>query len=282
MRIKICTDSTCDLGEQLIKEHDISISPLSIIKNGQGFTDMVDITPADIVAHVDAGGSLCSTSAVNIGAYAELFRQLSPEYDAVIEITLGRKFSSCYQNACEAAAGFANVYVVDSGNLSTGNGLMVMEAVRLRQSGLDAQTIVKELENTRDRVETSFVLSQLEYMRKGGRCSAVALLGANLLKIKPSIKVSNGEMGVAEKYRGSFAKCLQNYVKTQLEGRKDICDNLIFITYSQNAGQYVELVENEVKKYQHFDNIVHTCAGCTITCHCGPGCLGILFIRKPD
>lgn len=282
MNIKICTDSTCDLTLDLLKENDITVTPLTIIKGGVPFQDGVDITPDDIFAFVDQGGSLCSTSAINIDTYHSLFTELSGSYDAVIEITLGKKFSSCYQNACDAAACFKNVYVVDSGNLSTGNGLMVMEAVRMRAAGMTAEEIVAALNDTRDRVETSFVLNKLDYMIKGGRCSMVAALGANLLRIKPSIQVTDGKMGMAEKYRGNYLKCVENYVSSRLNGREDICDDLCFITHSGIEEAQLQNVVNQVKSLYPFKKVLVTRAGCTITCHCGPGCLGILFIRKKE
>lgn len=282
MNIKICTDSTCDLTLDLLKENDITVTPLTIIKGGMPFQDGVDITPDDIIAHVDQGGSLCSTSAINIDAYLSLFTELSGSYDAVIEITLGKKFSSCYQNACDAAANFKNVYVVDSGNLSTGNGLMVMEAVRMRDTGMAAEEIVSALNDTRDRVETSFVLNKLDYMIKGGRCSMVAALGANLLRIKPSIHVTDGTMGMAEKYRGNYPKCVENYVSSRLNGRENICDDLCFITHSGLDETHLQAIADQVKSLYPFKKVLITRAGCTITCHCGPGCMGILFIRKKE
>ena len=280
MNIKICTDSTCDLSREQIESNNITVSPLYVIKEGETFRDGVDLQAPDVVQHVLDGGNLCSTSAVNMGDYEDLFAEFSPKYDAVIEITLGSDFSSCYQNARNAAEAYSNVYVVDSKNLSTGEGLVVMEAVRLAKSGMDAEAIVKELEAVRDKVEASFIMERLDFMKKGGRCSTLALLGANILKIKPCIKVKNGKMGLAEKYRGSYSKCLEDYVKERLDGRDDIRTDLIFITCSPTEEKYVDQAEELIKKYKQFDNIVRTNAGCTVSCHCGPNTLGVLFIAK--
>ncbi len=282
MNIKITSDSTCDLSKELVEKNDITVIPLHVIMDGKEYSDGVDLVPTDIFSHVDAGGELASTSATSVGEYAEFFSSLSAEYDAVIHINLGSGFSCCYQNACEAAREFKNVYCVDSQNLSTGNGHIVMEAVRLRESGAEPEAIVAELNDIAPRVETSFILDKLDYMRKGGRCSAVTLLGANMLKIKPCIEVADGKMRVAKKYRGSFDKVLLEYVRDRLSERDDIIYDRIFITYTVTLDPSVaNAVDAEVKKLGSFKEVIHTNAGCTVSSHCGHECLGILFIRKP-
>lgn len=281
MKIKITADSTCDLSKQQILDNDIEIFPLYVTKGGESFRDCVDIFPADIVAHVAAGGNLCSTSAVNIGDYAERFGVLSEENDAVIHISLGSGFSSSYQNACIAAADYPNVRVIDSQNLSTGQGHVVMEACRLRAQTDDLDAIVAALNDVAPRVETSFLLNRLDYMVKGGRCSAVAALGANLLQLRPSIEVVNGKMQVSKKYRGKFGKCLEEYVKERIADRDDIIRDMAFVTYSETDNlENVERAWNTAVEYGGFKHLERTKAGCTITCHCGSDCLGILFIRK--
>lgn len=280
MKIKLCTDSTADLSPEQIREHDIHVFPLGVVKEGKAYRDRVDITPDEICDHVDNGGALCSTSANNVDDYDEKLQEFSPAYDAVIIVTIGSKFSTCYQNAMTAAKGYQNVYVVDSANLSTGQGLVVMLIARLIREGKDIDTILAEVDAALPRVEASFILDQLTYMKKGGRCSSVTLLGANLLKIKPCIKVKDGAMGVSEKYRGQFGKCLEGYIKERLEGRDDLDTSLIFITHSRLDPRYVEQARALIDQYQHFDEVVETEAGCTVTCHCGPGTLGILFMHK--
>ncbi len=279
MNIKITSDSTCDLSPELIAQYNITLLPLQIIKQGTSFTDGVNITPADIFAHVAAGGDLCTTAAVNIGTYRAMFESLSREYDAVIHINLGSGFSSCYQNACLAAEGLENVYIVDSQNLSTGQGHIVLEACERAQSCTDAALLSEELRKLAGRVEASFILNRLEYMVKGGRCSAVAALGANLLKLKPCIEVVDGKMRIAKKYRGSYAKCLTAYIKERLNGRKDIVEDKLFITHTPVDESDLKVAKAAVRQYGHFSRIMETMAGCTISCHCGPGTLGILFIR---
>ncbi len=280
MNIKITADSTCDLSADLISRHNIGITPLYIIKGGISFRDGVDITPPDIFDYVNKGGALCSTAAINVADYSQFFSELSAEYDAVIHINLGSSLSTCYQNASIAADEFNNVYVIDSKNLSTGIGLVVLEAAKRAESGMDVQQIVEELNSLTSRVEASFVLDRLDYMVKGGRCSSVAALGANLLSLKPSIEVINGKMSVVKKYRGSFEKALSSYVRDRLSGRTDLEYEKIFLTHAYCTDKIVDLVRSCIRQYGDFSNIYETTAGCTISCHCGPGCLGILFIRK--
>lgn len=279
MNIKITADSTCDLSDEILERYNITTIPLYILKESEEFRDGIDITPADIIAHVAAGGDLCSTTAVNVADYFDVFSEFSSEYDAVFHINIGAEFSSCYQNACTAAKDFDNVYVIDSRNLSSGQGHVVVEAAIKGQTMDDPKQLNDYLVKLTDRVEASFVMDRLEYMRKGGRCSAVTLLGANLLQLKPSIEVTNGNMGVDKKYRGSFVKCLDAYVKDRLQGREDIVYDRIFITHPA-CDEYVEHIRGEIAKYAKFDEVLETHAGCTVTCHCGPGTLGILFIRK--
>ena len=281
MKIKITSDSTCDLPKELVDQHNITLFPLTVIKNGENFLDNVTITPADIFAHVAAGGDLCSTTAGNVGEYTELFGKYANEYDAIVHINLGSGFSSSYQNAVLAAMEFDNVIAIDSQNLSTGQGHIVLKAVELSKSCTDLQQLKAQIEAYVPKVEASFVLDQLKYMAKGGRCSSAAALGANLLNLKPCIEVKDGKMSVVKKYRGTYSKCLTNYVKDRLCGREDIEDDLIFITNTPVSDDEMTAVENAVAEYgSNFRKVVHSDAGCTVSCHCGPGTLGVLFVRK--
>lgn len=280
MKIKISSDSTCDLSKEYIEEHNIGIVPLVVIKNGENFRDGIDITPDVIFAHVNGGGDLCTTSAANVNDYMNVFEQYTKEYDAVIHINIGSGFSSSYQNACLAAKEFENVYVVDSMNLSTGHGLVVVEAVKMAENGEKPEKIYEALNDLVPRVEASFVLDRLDYMVKGGRCSAVAALGASLLQLKPCIEVVDGKMGVCKKYRGSYEKALGNYVKDRLQDRENIDTERIFVTHTETPDTVVDSVKAKVNEYKTFDIVDETVAGCTVSCHCGPNTLGILFVRK--
>ena len=210
MKIKIISDSTCDLPKALAEKYDVALSPLTIIKDGESFKDNVTITPTEIFAHVAAGGSLCSTAAGNVADYQDLFAQYANQYDGILHISLGSGFSSSYQNACLAAEEFDNVKVVDSQNLSTGQALVVVYACKQAENCESLEKLHADVQAYTERVEASFLLNRLDYMVKGGRCSAATALGANLLNLKPCIEVKNGKMGVVKKYRGNYAKCLSN------------------------------------------------------------------------
>lgn len=280
MNIRITSDSTCDLSPDYLQAHRVELLPLYTMKGGETFRDGVDIHPQDIFDHVAAGGDLCSTAANNVSDYQELFARLLPECDAIIHIDISADFSSCYQNACVAASELPNVYVVDSRNLSSGHGHIVCEAVNMAEEGkLSPQEIVDRLNELTSRVEASFLLDRLDYMVKGGRCSMVVALGANLLHLKPCIEVIDGKMKVVKKYRGSYEKCILNYVKDRLQNRDGLVYERIFITHTPVADGLVDKVRAAIQECAPFTDIIETQAGCTVSCHCGPGTLGILFIR---
>ena len=280
MKIKILSDSTCDLSKALLDENDITLVPLTVIKNDEQFKDGLTITPDVIFEHVANGGSLCTTSANSVGEYQEWFEKYASDYDGVIHINIGSGFSSCYQNACLAAEDYPNVRVIDSMNLSTGQGLVVLEAARLAKEATDLDTLAATIQDFTTRVEASFLLSRLDYMVKGGRCSSVVALGANLLNLKPCIEVKTGKMSVVKKYRGNFEKCLPMYVKDRLADREDLTREILFVTKTPVSDVAYSAVMNAVNQYGNFKTTYETDAGCTVSCHCGPGTLGVLFVRK--
>ena len=280
MKIKILSDSTCDLSAELIARNEIALVPLTVIKADQDYKDGVTITPADIFEHVVAGGALCSTSAVSVGEYLDQFGQYAKEYDALLHVSIGSGFSSSYQNACLAAEDFENVYVVDSKNLSTGQGLLVLKACELAKTAEDMEEMVAQLEAYREKIEASFLVDKLDYLVKGGRCSSAAALGANLLNLKPCIEVKDGRMSVVKKYRGNYAKCLASYVKERLADREDVDRDTLFVTYTVVSEDCYSAVMGAVEEFGGFQHVYETKAGCTVSCHCGPGTLGMLFVRK--
>ena len=280
MNIKITSDSTCDLSKELLEKHNITIIPLTVIKDDKAFSDGITITTDEIFAHVAAGGNLCSTTAVSVGEYQEWFEKFASDYDAVVHISISSEFSSSYQNACLAAEEFSNVVAIDSRNLSTGQGLVVLKACELASDVSSLDEMKTLLDEFTSKVEASFLLDQLGYMVKGGRCSTVAALGANLLNLKPCIEVKNGKMSVVKKYRGAYSKCLASYVKDRLSNRDDLDRKNLFVTRTPVNDACLDAVKEAVDAYAEFENIYWTMAGCTISCHCGPGTLGVLFVRK--
>lgn len=280
MKVKITADSTCDLSEELVKKYGIEIVPLSVLKGAQSYLDTIEIHPKDIFDYFEAGNGLCTTSAVNVEQYKKVFAELLKENDAVVHIDISSEMSSCYQNACTAAGFFENVYVVDSRNLSSATGHLVIDACLMAQQGLSGKEIAEKLNEMAAKLEASFVIDKLTYLHKGGRCSTVAALGANLLKLKPCIEVIDGSMVVGKKYRGSFVQSIDKYTQERLEGRDDIDYRRIFITHTGVSDEVLNIVKSNIEKYGKFEEVLETFAGCTVSCHCGPNTLGILFYRK--
>ncbi len=277
-KVKICADSVCDLSEELKKRYDISVAPLYVRCGDITMRDGVDINQKDVFAHYRSTGKLCATAAVNIEDFTEFYKEQLKGYDELVLITISSEFSSTYQNACIAAEDFPNVRVVDSRNLSTGEGLVTISAAKLAAQGLSADEIVSKLGEIIPRVDASFFVANVEYLHKGGRCSSIAALGANLLKLRPCIEVQDGKMKVVKKYRGSIEKTIVDYVKDRLTDA-EVEDDLIFITHTTSEKNTAQTAE-EIKKYKQFKEIAVTDAGCTVACHCGEDTLGILFIRK--
>ena len=255
MKIKISADSTCDLSPELIERYHIGITPLYIIRGEETLRDGIDVHPQELYDYANATGKLCKTAAVNVSDYLAYFAACREEYDAVIHFTISSDMSGCYQNACIAAKEFPNVYPVDSRNLSTGIGHLVLNAAEMAEQGMDAADIAAALEKKREKLDVSFVIDTLEYLKRGGRCSALVAMSANLLHLKP---------------------CIED----RLKGRDDIDCHRIFITDSGIDEATWKELERVVRACQPFEEVLHTQAGCTVSNHCGPGCMGILYYHK--
>lgn len=280
MKIKISADSTCDLSPELIERYHIGITPLYIIRGEETLRDGIDVRPEELYEYANVTGKLCKTAAVNVSDYLAYFAACREEYDAVIHFTISSDMSACYQNACIAAQEFTNVYPVDSRNLSTGIGHLVLDAAEMAEQGMDAANIASALEKKREKLDVSFVIDTLEYLKRGGRCSALVAMSANLLHLKPCIEVKDGKMGVGHKYRGKLEKCYVQYIEERLKGRDDIDCHRIFITDSGCDEATWRELERVVRACQPFEEVIHTWAGCTVSNHCGPGCMGILYYHK--
>lgn len=278
--IMISSDSTCDLSRELIDRYQIRILPMGVTLGESYYRDGVDITPDDIYAHHAKTGQLPKTSAVNMADHMDLFDALTADGSAVIHFTISSSMSSNYNNACVAAQAYDDVYVIDSKNLSTGSGLLVIAAAEMAQQGMEPKEIAEKISAMTDYVDASFVVDNLEYLVKGGRCSAAAAFGANLLQLKPCIHVKNGAMGVGKKYRGKFEKALLTYVADRLADGEDIDLERASVTHAGCDPRIVESVVEAVKNTLPFKEVVVTRAGCTISSHCGANTLGIGLIRK--
>ena len=280
MRIKITADSTCDLSEELLKKWDIALMPMHILMGEDSYLDGVTVHPADVFAYVNQGGKMPKSAAANLVEYTEFFAPFAKEYDAVIHISVSSKLSSCFQNAKLAAGEFENVYVVDSQNICTGQGYLVLKAAKWAADGLPPRNITMRLQSLAKRVELSFVLDRLDFMAKSGRCSGVLAFGANILGIKPSLAVIDGELKVVRKYRGSLPICVGKYITDQLANREDIDRSMVFISSTQAKPGCMEAIKAGLRQYGNFENVYETDIGTTIGGYSGPGTIGIVFARK--
>ena len=278
----LTADSTCDLNAELIEKYQVHILPLHVLLGEQDFRDGVDLVPDEIYRVYREQKILPKTAAVNTADYLDFFGPyLEQGYD-IVHISLSSSLSACYNNCRLASLQQEGIYPIDSRNLSTGSGLLVIEAAKRIAAGMPAEQIAAEVGALVEKVESSFMIDSLEFLHKGGRCSALAMLGANLLQLKPCIEVSpeSGGMGVGKKYRGPFDKVLLQYVKERLEGRTDISTERIFITHAGVSEERINAVRAEVEKYADFGEILIARAGCTISAHCGQNTLGLLFLKK--
>ena len=278
MKIAISAESTVDLPQELLDKYDIKTVPFGITFKDQLQSDRFGIGE-EIFAFVEESKVLPKTSAINSEQYREHFESLLKDYDAVVHFSLSSQMSVSYNNARLCAEEMKNVFVVDSKNLSTGIALLCIYARGLVDDGKSAQEVKDMADAQADRVRSSFVLERLNYMYKGGRCNAVTLLGANLLKIRPEIVVKDGRMGVGKKYRGSINKVLENYCDDVIASYPNADKSLVFITHSSPMEEAVKEITSKLKT-AGFKSIHSTDAGGTICSHCGPNCLGILFMDK--
>lgn len=289
--IVLCADSTCDLGPELCARHHVNLVPFNVLLDGEQYLDGISIDPDRIYEIYREKKVLPSTAAINVATYVDVFRPFVEQGSDIVHVSLGHGLSSSFNNCRLAAEELAEefggeehgrVYVVDSCNLSTGSGLVVLEAAKRIEQGKDAAQVAEEAQALTSRCHASFVLDTLEFLHKGGRCSTLAMLGANMLQLKPCIEVNNadGTMGVGKKYRGTTPKAREQYVRDKLTGRDDIDYEKIFITHSGTSDEKIAQVRQVVEECGQFEHIYVTRAGCTISCHCGAETLGVLFMTK--
>lgn len=277
MSFKITCESSADLNKDMYKKHKISVIPFPITLGEELLQDSVNVTNEQLFKYVDENKTLPKTSAINSIDYEEFFEKENTEDEGIIHISLSSKLSCTYNNALEASKKFKNVYVIDSESLSSGIGLQVLYACKLRDKKVPIAEAVEMINNRRSAMQISFVVDKLNYLHKGGRCSALSLLGSNILGIKPSIVVKNGKMMVGKKYIGKIHKILDKYVLDTLEEFNNIDPELCFITYSSATPEMIEITKKTLEEKNLFKKIIETTAGCTVTTHCGPNTLGIIY-----
>ena len=278
--VMITADSTCDLSEELLSRYNVKILPLTILLGEESFLDGAHYTPADMYSRYREDGTLPKTAAPSLQQLNDFFAPLLAQGYEIVHLDISSELSSTCSNARIVSAELPGVYVVDSRMLSTGVGLLVIEGAECRDKGMSAAEIAEHLTALTEKVDTSFVLDTLEVMWKGGRCSGVAALGANLLKLKPALEMKDGKLGVYKKYRGNINSVYRQYITERLSGKK-VRPGHVFITESGEIDQSViDELEALVRQLIPVKEIHHTIAGCTVSSHCGPKTLGVLFINE--
>ena len=280
MKIKIGADSTCDLSKELIEQNNISIMPLCVSLGEKNCLDGVDIAPQDIYDYYATTKKLPKSGARSVEEYLDFFKGILAEgYDAVVHFTISANMSASYNNAELAAKELHNVFVVDSRQLSTGIGLLVLDACDKVAEGMSAKDIAERANSRTDATRSSFIVDTLEFLYKGGRCSALALLGANLLQIKPCLEVKDGLIGVASKPVGRYRRCVAKYCDNIKNNMTNPDRKRCFVTHTKMDEGIAEEVVATVKSWGIFDEVLETTAGCTVTTHCGANTIGILYIN---
>lgn len=283
-KIKIITDSTCDLTPEIIERFGIAeVVPMEIFLGEKGSLKDGTFDVHEIYDYVKATKQLPQTSAANEYAFTDTFKRLTADGSSVLHFAISTDLSATCGCARAAAENFENVYVVDARQLSTGTSLLMLHAVDMLKANpeMTAKEAAGILSKMGDKTQTSFVVDTIDYLYKGGRCSALSLLGANLLKLHPSLHVVDGKITVGKKYRGKMTNIFSQYIQDLKEANPDYDDTRCFITYTQDTPQ--EVIDEATactKKFFNFKEILHTTAGSTITCHCGKGTLGLLFMKK--
>ena len=275
----IIADSTCDLSTELIEKYQIEIIPLCIIMDDKSYFDGIDTTAPEIIEWSNKNKTTPKTSAASIEVTMDHLKVHKEAGDEVIFIGISEDMSTTC-NVVRLAAqelDYEQVYVINSMNLSTGIGLQVIRACEMRDEGKSTEEIYEAINGARDKVRASFVLDQLVFLSRGGRCNAVTALLANALKLKPRIEVKMGKMGVGTKYRGKMKKVLISYVDDMKEDLLKADKRRVFVTYCAMNHDMVQPVVDYLKELNYFDEILETQAGGVITSHCGPGTLGVLF-----
>ena len=279
-KVKIVADSTCDLSKELTDKYDIEVIPLPVNLGDKPCLDGVDVKPADLFEYCRRTGELPTTSAPNQLYYEEKYREWSSQGYEVVHFRISLSFTVTHNIAKMAAEKFSGIYPVDSRNISAGMGLLAIMAAQMRDSGLSAAQIAERSRAECDRIQTSFILDTLEFMHKGGRCTGVAKLGANLFHLKPCIEVRDGAMVVGRKYRGDLANVLEQYVEAKLANRTDICDDVILVAQCCVDKKILDRVTAKIRQVHPFREILVLDTGCSVSVHCGPNTLGLIYLAK--
>ena len=278
--VVITADSTCDLSREILARFDIRVIPLTILLGDESYLDGVGFDAQDIYSRYRKDGTLPKTSAPGIQQFMDFFTPILDEGCEIVHLDISAELSSSYNNACIAASELGGVHVVDSRMLGTGIGLLAIEGAECRDRGMPAEEIAGHLRALTEKVDTSFVLDTLEFMWKGGRCSAVSALGANLLRLKPALEMRDGKLSVYKKYRGSIQSVYRQYVKERLASAEVRPGHIFVYNSGEVSDETLEEINAIVREAVPGAEIQNTLAGCTVASHCGPKTLSVMFIRK--
>ena len=282
-RVSIISDSTCDLSKELLEKYDITVFPLHIHLGEKEYSDGIDITTEEIYQWSEETKETPKTSALSLFDAKEYIKRALEKSEEVIVFCISEEMSSCCSVMHMATAEMEvedKVFVVDSMNLSTGIGLQILTAAELAETGMGAGEIVEKIKEMQPRVRSSFVVDSLTFLHRGGRCSGVAALAGNTLKLHPCIFVLDGKMQAGKKYRGKMDKVILNYVEDLKQELLDAKKEHVFITHSGCEDSLIETIKKELEELNYFENIYVTRAGGVIASHCGPGTLGVLYVTK--
>lgn len=280
--VKIIADSTCDLSEELVQKYNITIIPLHIVLGEKEYRDRMEITPDEIYRWSDENRTTPKTSAVSIEDAVTAMKSIADAGDEMVIFTISGQMSTTanvFRMAAEELEIEGRVSVVDSASLSTGIGLLVIEAALMSQDGKSREEIARRMEALKPQVRASFVVDTLVYLHRGGRCSSVAALAGSMLKLHPRIVVRNGAMEAAQKYRGKMSAVIMDYAKDMETDLLTARKNRVFITHSGCSQEIVDQVYSYLKELNYFEEILVTRAGGVISSHCGPGTLGVLYLK---
>ena len=280
MKIRISADSTADLSPELVQQYDIPIMPLRVSLGEKDCIDGETIHPQDIYDYYASAKKLPKTGTRSPEEYKDFFQEIKDEgYDAIVHFTISAEMSASYQNALTASQQFENVYVIDSRQLSTGIGLLVLDACDMVAEGLSAKEIADRAVGRAESAKSSFIVDNLEFLYKGGRCSSLVYLGANLLMIKPCLEVKGGRICVESKPIGRYRRCVAKYCESIRRKLTNPDPKRCFVTHTKMDEGIAESVIETVKSWGIFDEVLETTAGCTVTTHCGENTIGILYIN---
>lgn len=279
--VRIFADSTCDLSPELLERYHISILPLHVVLGEEEYLDGKEITPEEIYAWAEKNKQAPKTSAVAMEDVEKAFAAALDAGDEIISFAISASMSTTanvMRLTAQEMGAQDRITVIDSMNLSTGGGLLAIEAAIMAQGGMSRAEIAERIYALRSRVRASFVVDTLMFLHRGGRCSGLAALAGSALKLHPRIAVSEGKMAPGKKYRGSMSKTVLAYAKDMEEEFKSAVPDRVFITHSGCPQEEIDAVKAYLEALGHFKEIHITRAGGVISCHCGPGTLGVLFI----